>query len=247
MEVKLAVYAGPLDLLLRLIARNEMDIFDIPIAELTEQYLNEIKGLHPQGDHTPDSLKMDNLSEFLVMAATLLEIKSKMLLPRPKPIDEIEPEDPREALVQRLLAYQLAQQLAQQLRSLTPPGDKLTGTGELWLAREAEDTPPVLEGVSVGDLWETFTEIMRRKDSRTDTQRAGYGEMPRERFTVTEKVAYIRHLLKQGRVNMFDLFMQCRSRGEMVTTFLALLEMIRRGMLKAHQDRDFADISCEAA
>jgi len=237
MEVKLAVYAGPLDLLLRLIARNEMDIFDIPIAELTEQYLHEIK----------DSHQMDNLSEFLVMAATLLEIKSQMLLPKPKPVDEIDDVDPREALVQRLLAYQLAQRLAQQLHSLTPPGDKLTGTGELWLAQEAEDAPSVLEGVSVGDLLEAFTEMMRRRESRTDTQRAGYGQMPRERFTVTEKIAYIRHMLKEGRVRLSALLIECKTRGEMITTFLALLEMIRRGMLKAHQDMDFADISCEAA
>lgn len=238
MEVKLAVYAGPLDLLLRLIARNEMDIFDIPIAELTGQYLEELKGFPPE---------MDNLSEFLVMAATLLEIKSQMLLPKPKPINDVEEEDPREALVQKLLAYQMAQHLAQQLHSLTPPGDKLTGTGEVWLAQEAEDTPPVLEGVNIADLWEMFTEIIQRREARFDTVHVDYGEMPRERFTVPEKIALIQHILKKGKVRLSVLFMNCNSRREMVVTFLALLEMVRRGLLKTHQEKDFADISCEAA
>jgi segregation and condensation protein A len=238
MEVKLAAYAGPLDLLLRLIARNEMDIFDIPIAELTAQYMEALKDLPAD---------MDNISEFLVMAATLLEIKSHMLLPRPKPVGDIEEVDPREALVQRLLAYQMAQQLAVQLHSLTPPGDKLTGAGEVWLAQEAEDAPPVLEGVNAEDLWEVFNDIMRRVESRTDTQRAGYGEMPRDRFTVTEKIMYIRHLLKQGSVQLSALFTRCSSRGEKIVTFLALLEMMRRGMMRAHQNKDFADIRCEAA
>jgi segregation and condensation protein A len=180
------------------------------------------------------------------MAATLLEIKSQMLLPRPKPIGDVEEEDPREALVQKLLAYQMAQTLAQQLHSLTPPGVRLTGAGELELAQEA-DAPPVLDGVSVNDLWETFTEIMQRRVARTDTVRAGYGEMPRERFTVPEKIALIRHLLTQGRVRLSMLFEHCGSRREMVVTFLALLEMMRRGILKARQDKDFADITCEAA
>jgi len=237
MEVNLPNYAGPLDLLLRLISRNEMDIFDIPIAELTAQYLEALQDLPPD---------MDNLSEFLVYAATLLEIKSHMLLPRPKPLDDIEEEDPREALVQKLLAYQMAQTLAQQLHSLTPPGDRLTGKGEIELALEADDTP-VLEGVTVADLCEIFAEIMQRRAARTDTVRAGYGEMPRERFSVTEKITLIRHMLKQGKVRLFALLTDCHSRREMVVTFLALLEMMRRGMLKAQQDTDFADISCEAA
>jgi segregation and condensation protein A len=238
MEVKLAVYAGPLDLLLRLIARNEMDIFDIPIAELTAQYLEELKGFPPE---------MDNLSEFLVMAATLLEIKSQMLLPKPKPVDGVEEEDPREALVQRLLAYQMAQRLAQQLHSLTPPGGKLTGSGEIWLAREADDAPPVLEGVSVEALWEMFAEIIQRRESRIDTVHAGYGEMPRERFTVPEKITLIQHILRQGKVRLSALFINCNTRHEMVVIFMALLEMMRRGMIRAQQEKDFSDVICEAA
>ncbi|MCL2187638.1 MAG: segregation/condensation protein A [Defluviitaleaceae bacterium] len=236
MDVRLSAYEGPLDLLLRLIARNEMDIFDIPIAELTEQYLQALAGLPAD---------MDNLSEFLVMAATLLEIKSQMLLPRPKPLEDMEEEDPREALVQKLLAYQMAQAVAEQLHGLTPPGNRLTNLGEPELAKEPEQAP-LLDGVSMDALWEIFAEIMQRRVARTDTVRAGYGEMPRERFTVPEKVALIKHLLTQGRVRFSKLIAQCRSRREMIVTFLAVLEMIRRGMMLAYQEKDFADIYCEA-
>jgi len=237
MEVKLEAYAGPLDLLLQLITRNEIDIYDIPIAELTAQYLEALADLPPD---------MDNLSEFLVMAATLLEIKSRMLLPRPKPLDEEEPEDPRDALVQKLLAYQMAQNLAQQLSDLTPPGDKLTGAGELSLALEAP-APPPLEGISMEDLWEMFSEIIRRREAKTDTVRVNYGELPRERFTISEKVVLIKHLLKDGPVTLSALVADCRSRQEMIVTFLALLEMMRRGILRAYQEKDFADVRCEAA
>jgi segregation and condensation protein A len=249
MDVNLTAYTGPLDLLLRLITRNEMDIFDIPIAEVTAQYLEEIKTLsflNNEGDIRVINPEMDNLSEFLVMAATLLEIKSRMLLPRPKPLDEAEAEDPREALVQKLLAYQMAQALAGQLHSLTPPGERLTGAGEAHLAQEAESPPP-LDGITVDALWEMFADIMQRRASREDTQHADYGDMPRERFTVPEKIALIRHMLKKGRVRLSALLLNCRTRMEMVVTFLALLEMMRRGILRAHQEKDFSDISCESA
>jgi segregation and condensation protein A len=252
MDVRLAAYEGPLDLLLRLITRNEIDIYDIPIAELTAQYLEEIKALPFAANEGGDGVikpDMDGMSEFLVMAATLLEIKSQLLLPRPKPPEETETEDPREALVQKLLAYQLAQALANQLHGLTPPGERLTGAGEPHLAREADDASPVLDGIGMDDLWDMFAEIMQRQNARINPNSAGYGEMLRERFTVQEKIALIRHMLKQrqGPVRLSALLSRCRSRREMVVTFLAVLEMMRRGLLKAHQDRDFADINCEAA
>ena len=240
MEFTLDAYAGPLDLLLRLIARNEIDIYDIPIAQLTDQYLAVLAEV--QGD--PD---MEQMSEFLVMAATLLEIKSRMLLPRPKPQDDgIEPEDPRELLVQKLLAYQQAQMLAAKLEQMTPMGERLPGTGEPALADLlAEEPPPILEDISLQQLWEVFGEVMARRAAKTDTVRAGYGEMPRERFTIPEKVSYIRHILQQGPTRLFALLEDCRSKNEMIVTFLAVLEMVRRGMIQTQQEHDFADILCE--
>jgi len=248
MEIKLDAYEGPFDLLLRLINRNEIDIYDIPIAELTAQYLAEIEGLRENSGYD-----MDRISEFVLMAATLLEIKSRMLLPKPKvESEEGEPEDPRDALVQKLLAYQEAKALAEELVRITPPGLRLGGAGDPALLSEIaadidRQTSPV-EGIGLSQIWGIFTEVMSRREARRDPVRAGFGEMARERFTVPEKVEHIRlRLSTEGKVRLFSLFEECRSRSEMIVTFLALLEMVRRGQVKARQPDAFADVFCEAA
>jgi len=236
MEVKLTAYSGPLDLLLKLISKNEIDIHDIPISELTAQYLEEIANLPHD---------MEQLSAFLVMAATLLEIKSRMLLPRPKIESEEEPADPREVLVQQLLAYSQAQAIAQELHSLTPVGEKFTSMGDRTLLEELKKNANIAPEIdfTLSYLNQIFIDVMSRKEGRTDTIRAGYGEMPRDKFTVTEKVTYIGDVLKtQRRLNLFTLFHDCRSKNEMVVTFLALLEMVRRGMIHAAQPAAFGDV-----
>jgi len=240
LDIKLEAYEGPLDLLLKLIQRSEIDIYDIPISQLTNQYL-EVIATHPPS--------MEQLSEFLVMAATLLEIKSRMLLPRPKAKvekGEIEPEDPREALVNKLLLYQQAQTIAKELSKLTPIGEKITSSGDkqtIALLESNKSHQPVMDLVSISELMELFTEVMERRESRVDTMRAGYGEMPKERFTVTEKVTYMRQILKnQGRLNLSSLFESCQSKDEMVVTFLAILELVRRGVATATQVSTFADV-----
>ena len=247
MEVKLDAYEGPLDLLLRLIQRNEIDIYDIPIALLTAQYLEELAEL--QGDAR---YNMDQMSEFVLMAATLLEIKSRMLLPKPKPENETEPEDPREALVQKLLAYQEAQALAAELTRIAPPGLRISGSGDPVLlehiAEDIDSQTPIIEGIELSRLWQVFSDIMSRRAARRDPIRAGFGEMQRERFTVPEKIAYIRKRISEGgSVQLSALFEYCRTRIEMVVTFLALLEMIRQGMVKARQGEAFGDVFCESA
>ena len=237
MDVRLTAYEGPLDLLLMLIQKNEIDIHDIPISELTAQYLEEVATL-PKN--------MEQLSEFLVMAATLLEIKSRMLLPRQKPENEEEPEDPREALVQQLLAYKQAQALAQELSILTPIGEKFTGAGDRQFLEEFKaemQTVPEFDSIDLNKLSKIFTELIRQKERRTDKIRAGYGEMPRDKFSVTEKVSFIHDALKtKQKLNLFALFNNCRSRNEMVVTFLAVLEMVRRGVIHATQPETFGDV-----
>ena len=238
MDVKLSAYEGPLDLLLQLIRRHEIDIYDIPIAQLTAQYLEEVANLPPD---------MGSLSEFLVMAATLLEIKSQMLLPRPKREQDEEAEDPRELLVQKLLAYKQAQALAQQLGTMTPMGERLTNSGDgeilAQLKKEAQGFPLANEMVPLSNLMEIFADVLSRKEERVDTVRAGYGELPRDRFTVTEKVAFIQHELRvYGRLSLRFLFQNCRNRNEMVVTFLALLEMVRQGEIRARQSDSFSDV-----
>ena len=237
MEVKLESYEGPLDLLLKLIQRHEIDIYDIPIATLTNQYLEEIA-------HFPSD--MENLSEFLVMAATLLEIKSRMLLPRPKPETAEDGEDPREALVQKLIAYKQAQALVAEFHKLDPIGERLPGSGDLplllQLKQDAKSMRPA-EMLPISQMLNLFTEVMSRKEQRRDNVRAGYGSMPRDTFTITEKVLHIREMLEAGRrVSLLGMFANCRSKNEMVVTFLALLEMVRQGEISATQNEAFADV-----
>ncbi|MCL2528323.1 MAG: segregation/condensation protein A [Defluviitaleaceae bacterium] len=247
MEIKLPAYEGPMDLLIRLIQKNEIDIYDIPIAILTAQYLEEMDKLQEDNRYN-----MDQISEFVLMAATLLEIKSRMLLPRPKPEDDTEPEDPREALVQKLLAYQEAQALAAELTRISPPGQRLSGPGDPLLlgeiAADIDNQIPIMEGINLNQIWELFTDVMSRRAARRDPIRAGFGEMPRERFTMPEKIALInRQIEEEGQVSLFALFEECRTRTEMVVTFLALLEMVRRGMITTRQESAFEDIFCESA
>ena len=247
MEIKLATYEGPSDLLLRLISRNEIDIYDIPIAQLTAEYLEEVNKLRKDNRYN-----MDQMSEFILMAATLLEIKSRMLLPKPKTEGTEPEEDPREALVQKLLAYQEAQALAEELTRLSPPGLRLSGPGDIELindiSAEIDNQTPIMEGVDLSQIWHVFTDVMNRRTARRDPERAGFGELPRERFTVPEKVSFIRQWITEaGQVRLFNLFEYCRTRIEMVVTFLAILEMMRQGMIKTRQDRAFEDVYCVGA
>lgn len=236
---KLEAYEGPLDLLLNLIRRHEIDIHNIPIATLTEQYLAEIANLPPD---------MGNLSEFLVMAATLLEIKSRMLLPRPQIEAETGEEiDPREALVQKLLEYQRAQALAEELKNLQPEGEKVTRQGgDAHLIKELRDIAKSTFETkvnTVAQLMEIFTDAINRKEWKRDIVRSGYGKVARDNFTIPEKVLTIRHALKiSGRASLLALIADCQSKNEMVVTFLAVLEMIRQGEVQVNQPDTFADV-----
>jgi segregation and condensation protein A len=237
MNFKLEAFEGPLDLLLQLIRRSEIDIHDIPISQITTEYMEIVANLPPN---------MEQMSEFLVMAATLLEIKSKMLLPRPKTENDEPEEDPREALARQLLAYEQAQELAAQLSALTPMGERLMGAGDKEAMEKLANTgdyQPVMDLISIPQLNNIFADIMRRAADKIDTVRAGYGEMPKEKFSVTEKTIFIGKALNEnGKLSLLSLFSACNSRHEMIVTFLALLEMIRRGLALVRQERSFEDV-----
>ena len=222
MDFKLDIYEGPLALLLGLIQKHEIDIYDIPIAELTDQYIKAIK------DTT-----MEELSEFLVMAATLIEIKSKMLLPqREKPN-----KDPREDLVQALLLYKQAQEIVKQLQA-SPAGLKLPGTGEPNLIKKQKPTidPNI-------DLLKIFHDCLQKQTEKIDTTRVGFGKMPKDKFTISEKMSYIIDQLQNiGQLTLFNLFNSCKSKTEMIVTFLATLELCKRGTTIIKQNNAFGEI-----
>ncbi len=229
-KVKLDIFEGPLDLLLYLIKKSEFDIFDIPIAVITEQYLEYIKLMK--------ELNLDVAGEFLVMAATLMQIKSKMLLPSGgEGEDEEEQEDPRAELVRRLLEYQQYKEAASQLqegellerdvfaRKFTPE--------EL---REQIVTETMIEA-STYDLVEAFRRIL--KEVPEDLVQ----EITLDKLSVAEKIHQLLDMLTAAKSLTFQsLFTPVSSKSEIIITFLAILELMRLRLIRAYQGKSFGTI-----
>jgi segregation and condensation protein A len=237
-SIKLDSFEGPLDLLLHLIDKAEVDIYDIPIAEITEQYLSTIDEMH--------ALQLDVASEFVVMAATLLSIKSKMLLPKKEeqvfqPLLDIDVEeaDPREELVQRLLEYKRYKLLAEELREMeigrshvfTRPAEDLTP-----YVREEEST---VKDVSLYDLLTALEKLFTRIRTKEPLRK-----ISRDEVSIKDRMQEIRQLLKAGggMVRFFQLFSASATRTEIVTTFLALLELMKSKHVTCVQNQLFQDI-----
>ena len=225
-NIKLDIFEGPLDLLLHLIKRNEVDIYDIPVAVITEQYLEYI-----------DIMKEMNLEfagEFLVMAATLVHIKSKMLLPVDEEAvpEEDEGIDPREELIKRLLEYQRYREAAKELSDRTMLGrDVFARGGDIPLEELEEGIGFV--NVSVFDLMEAIKGII----ARTPKERTI--ELTSERFKIADKINFIMELLTSDKSTTFTgLFANDATRGEIVVTFLAILELAKLLMIRLHQTDD---------
>jgi len=228
--VRLDVFEGPLDLLLHLIRREEMNIYDIPIAVITEQYLAIIRDL--------SALDIDRASEFLVMAATLLGIKSRMLLPKPpKAVAEElgleEGVDPREELVRQLVAYSQYKEAAQELRQREERMAKVF-TRQLFL--EQPEGPAPLQGLSLNDLVKAFEEVLKEEWT--------WREVPREEIPLREKIREINFRISRSPhgVRFRDLFSRGGSRLEIVVTFLALLELMRQRRAVVLQEGVFGEI-----
>ncbi|RJR19618.1 MAG: segregation/condensation protein A [Nitrospiraceae bacterium] len=222
---KLPVFEGPLDLLLHLIKESKIDIYDIPIVEITRQYLGYIKLLK--------DLNLEIAGDFLVMAATLIHIKSKMLLPLDEEQKEESFEDPRSELVQRLLEYQSYKDSSLHLRKRE----------EIWkniFTRSVSDKEglefdpePVLFEANVFDLISAFQKLLEKAP-------AHIREITRETLTVADKINYIvERLENEDGIRFEDLFEEGYSKVTLIVTFLALLEIIRLGLAKIYQEKDF--------
>jgi len=223
--VRLEVFEGPLDLLLHLIRRNQVDIYDIPIATITDQYLDYLSLMK--------ALNLDVAGEFLLMAATLLHIKSKMLLPSP-PEEEEEEDDPRAELVNRLLEYEKYKEVAVRLherdileRDTFVPGKQ---------AEESEERG--LVEVGVFELIEALKDVLNRYSPET-----AY-DITLDRITIEERIAQILETVKaEGKELLFSsLFSGVSSKDDIIITFLALLELIKMRMIKVYQRVPFGPI-----
>ncbi|MCH5210097.1 MAG: segregation/condensation protein A [Oscillospiraceae bacterium] len=227
---KLDTFEGPLDLLLTLIQKNKVSIYDIPIVEITAQYLEAIEGI--------EGSNLDNTSEFLVMASHLLYIKSKMLLPKPETDDD--EEDPREELQKRLIEYQQFKEASKELR-------KSEFSTKYMVFRESEkiDFPIPEYDIShtADELIEAFNSIMSRRLRNAKPEKRAFSQIVgREKVSVDDMVEKICKVLKRSKKVRFEnLFSSEQSRPEMIATFLAVLEMIRLSRLYANYDEDKKD------
>ncbi|OGP60703.1 MAG: hypothetical protein A2V67_12680 [Deltaproteobacteria bacterium RBG_13_61_14] len=232
-RVKLEIFEGPLDLLLHLIRKNEVDIYDIPIAVIVDQYMAYLDLLR--------SLDLDVAGEFLVMAATLAQIKSRMLLPAGEAGEEEGP-DPRAELVERLLEYQRYQEAASELLSRELLGRDVFVRGsalaEIKGAAAAAGIPQVtFAEVGIFALLEALQEVLKRLGDESLHQ------VIRERVSITEKISELMNRMRDVESIAFDqLFTQVTSRLEVVVIFLALLELIRLRILRAQQNEAFGPI-----
>ena len=190
MTVKLQVFEGPLDLLLYLLEKNKVNIYDIPIVEITDQYMEYIDEMRQRD--------LEVMSEFLVMAATLLSIKAKMLLPKKKNEDE-EEVDPREELVQQLLEYKMYKYMAYELKDRQIDAEKSmykkpTIPEEVKSYEEPVNLDELVKGITLQKLNKIFKDVMKKQVDKVDPIRSKFGKIEKEEFSLEEKMLYVSHM-----------------------------------------------------
>lgn len=239
LSVKLEVFEGPLDLLLHLIDKNKIDIYDIPMVEITEQYLDYIRQMETED--------MNVMSEFLVMAATLLDIKCRMLLPK-EVNEEGEEEDPRAELVQKLLEYKLYKYMSFELR------DRQVDAGknyfreqmlpeEIEAYRQPVDYEELIGDMNLQKLHEIFKTMIRRQVDKIDPIRSKYGNIEKDEIDLDAKTIYIEDYVRTHRTFSFrKLLEKQNSKMEIIVTFLVILEMMKMGKICIMQEDIFSDI-----
>lgn len=239
---KLEKFEGPLDLLLHLIEKNKIDIYDIPIAEITEQYLDYVNHM--------DKEDLNIVSEFLVMAATLLDIKAKMLLPAEKN-EEGEEEDPRAELVARLLEYKMYKYMAFELKDREFDADKVLYRKPSVPKEVAKYQPPVnldemLSGLTLAKLQGIFESVMKRQEEKIDPIRSRFGTIKKEPVSLEEKITSVMSYARKNRKFSFrGLLEKQADKLEIVVTFLAVLELMKIGKIYLTQENIFDDMMIE--
>ena len=239
--VKIESFEGPLDLLLHLIEKNKMSIYDIQIAPITNQYMEYIKELEKN-----QGIPLENMSDFILMAASLLLIKSKMLLP--KPIKEDLEEDPREELVARLLAYKKMKHISKRLKEYEKDAEKVYYRN-IPINLDLYNPPPIcadeaLNETSIQQIYEVFEDLMKRK-----TFEASHNSiiedviLKQDFYTVAEKSSYILDLIEIKETIVFHtIFNKETTKMEMIVTFMALLELVHQRKVKIYQEKLLEDI-----
>ena len=243
LTVKLQVFEGPLDLLLYLLDKNKVNIYDIPIVEITAQYMEYIAEMKRQD--------LDVLSEFLVMAATLIDIKSKMLLPR-DPDDEEEETDPRAELVQQLLEYKMYKCMAYELKDRQVDAQRVmfkkpTIPEEVLEYQEPLNVEEVVSDITLAKLNEIFKSIMRKQQDKIDPLRSKFGKIEKEEVSLEEKTEYLENYATTHKHFSFRSLLEAQSsKVEVIVTFLAILELMKTGKILISQEHIFDDIQIDS-
>lgn len=240
--VKLEAFEGPLDLLLHLIEKNKINIYDIPIVEITSQYMEYIDGM--------ETKDLDIMSEFLVMAATLINIKAKMLLPKEKNEEE-EEIDPRQELVERLLEYKMYKYISVELKDKQMDAQKIlykdpTLPKEIASYKEEVRIEDILGDLTLSKLHEIFESVLRRREDKIDPIRSNFGKIEKEEITLADKMVDIERYAKVHRSFSFrKLLIHASSKIEVIITFLGVLELMKIGKIHVVQEDTFKDILIE--
>lgn len=238
-SVKLEAFDGPLDLLLHLIEKNKIDIFDIPIVEITKQYMDIISAM--------ETKDMDVMSDFLLMAATLLRIKSKMLLPA-EVNEEGEEEDPRAELVERLLEYKTFKYASYELRDLQVDAEKQlykvpTIPDEIANYHEEVDISELLGDVTLAKLQNIFRSVMKKQVDKIDPIRSKFGKIEKEQISLPDRMVYIEeYARRKHKFNFRALLEEQADKMMIIVSFLGILELMKVGRLKIVQENIFDDI-----
>ena len=238
LKVKLDSFEGPLDLLLHLLEKNKVNIYDIPIVEITNQYMDYIREMQRQD--------LNIMSEFLVMAATLLDIKCRMLLPAKT--EEEEEEDPRAELVEQLLQYKMYKYMSLELKDRQIDAQKLMFKGptipeEVKKYEEPVDLEELTRGLNLQKLNQIFQSVMKKQADKIDPIRSKFGKIEKEEVSVDEKIASLEKYAGEHETFHFrNLLEKQKSRMEIIVTFLAVLELMKMGKISITQEHLFDDI-----
>lgn len=239
LEFHINEFNGPLDLLLHLIEKNKFNIFDIPIVEITEQYLEYVDKM--------EKSDLDVMSEFLVMAATLISIKAKMLLPKEEKEEE-EEDDPRAELVRRLLEYKMYKYASYELKDMELDAGRsyykpATLPDEVLQYKEDIDPAEVVGDATLALLNEIFNQVMRRTADRVDPIRSKFGTIEKEEVSLETKMEDIKASMRGLKgINFRTLLEAQASKVNVIVTFLAILELMKVGELAIRQDELFGEI-----
>ena len=238
-SVKLQVFEGPLDLLLHLIDKNKIDIYDIPIVEITSQYMDYIRAMEEED--------LNIMSEFLLMAATLLDIKCRMLLPK-EVNEDGEEEDPRQELVEQLLQYKMYKYMSYELKDRQLDGESYLNRGpdipdEVADYVDTVNLDELLGDLTLGKLHSIFKEVMKRQTDKIDPVRSKFGKIEKEEITVEAKMTEVEaYALMHERFSFRDLLTSQSSKTQIVVTFLVILEMMKAVKISIEQEQPFDDI-----